>query len=148
MTDNEAQFAGKVLHGGGPVRFVAPSGVKLDGPLEEAGPIPGTSATAYTLKGREYSVTVSGTGSLRASAPSGEALEDRSASRSRPKPLIYDVSLGCCALTFAMLGVGFVMLFDALLRRARRKALTCRRLSPSIMSGNSTAISPRFATSL
>ena len=69
MTASQVKFEGKILHGGGPVRFVAPSGVKIEGPFDDAGPIPGTSAMAYTLKGgSEYSLTVSGSGTLRASA--------------------------------------------------------------------------------
>ena len=38
--------------------------MKLTGPSEEGDQIPGTSAMAYTLKGREFDVTVTGTGSL------------------------------------------------------------------------------------
>ena len=63
MTASQVKFEGKILHGGGPVRFVAPTGVKLEGPFDDAGPIPGTPAMAYTLKGgSEYSLTVSGSG--------------------------------------------------------------------------------------
>lgn len=110
MKDNKAQFSGKVLHAGGPIRFVAPSGVKLEGPFEDAGPIPGTTATAYTLKGREYSVTVSGVGSLRASA-NPESAEDQSPPIEAQKPLIYERLPWVLSLTFAMLGVGFVLLY-------------------------------------
>lgn len=112
MSANQATFEGKVIHSGGPIRFVAPSGVKLEGPFVETGPIPGTTATAYTLQGREYSIKISGTGSLRASAQSntGEGSEDTGPGIDARKPLIYDRIYQVLALTFAMLGVGFVML--------------------------------------
>lgn len=111
MSGDSVTFAGKVTHGGGPVRFVAPSGVKLEGPFEDAGPIPGTSATAYTLKGREYSLTVTGKGSLRASvtAPEGEG-EDRGPGIDVRRPLIYDKLPWVLSLTGAMLAIGFVLL--------------------------------------
>jgi hypothetical protein len=112
MTGSEAKFAGKVLHGGGPVRFVAPAGVKLNGPLEEGGAIPGTSAMAYTLKGREFDVTVTGTGSLRASAPAAaDGGSDEGSQIDARKPLIYDRLPWVLTFAFSMLAVGFVLLF-------------------------------------
>ena len=38
MSANQATFEGKIIHSGGPIRFVAPSGVKLEGPFVETGP--------------------------------------------------------------------------------------------------------------
>jgi hypothetical protein len=118
MSGSEAKFAGKILHGGGPVRFVAPQGVKLTGPFQDEGPIPGTSATAYTLKGSEFALTVAGTGSLRASAnPEGGNSggngggDDTGPGIEARKPLIYDRLPYVLAFSFAMLAVGFVMLF-------------------------------------
>jgi hypothetical protein len=115
---NETKFAGKVLHGGGPVRFVVPSNVKLDGPFEDSGPIPGTGATAYTLKGGpEFALTVTGTGSLRAAAPQGgEGGGGGSGEEEGPgivarKPLIYDRLAWILPLAFAMLAVGFALLY-------------------------------------
>jgi hypothetical protein len=112
MTGNEAKFAGKILHGGGPVRFVVPAGVKLAGPFEDGGAIPGTSAAAYTLKGREFDATVTGTGSLRASAPAaGEGGSDEGSQIDARKPLIYDRLPWVLAFVLSMLAVGFVLLF-------------------------------------
>jgi hypothetical protein len=110
MAGGQAKFDGKVLHSGA-VRFVAPSGVKLDGPFDDAGPIPGTSATAYTLKGSEFSLTVSGSGTLRASADaqSGNS-EDTGPGIDVRKALIYDRLPWVLAFAFSMLAVGFVLL--------------------------------------
>jgi hypothetical protein len=117
MTANEAKFEGKVLHGGGPVRFVVPTGVKLDGPFEDSGPIPGTGATAYTLRAaKEFALTVTGTGSLRASAPAGGEGGGAPSEEEGPgivarKPLIYEKLSWVLPLAFAMLAVGFTLLY-------------------------------------
>jgi len=69
------RFTGRVLHGGGPVRFVAPQGVKLESPaLTDLGPEPRTQASVYELKGSEYDLTVTGTGQLRAAASESEGV--------------------------------------------------------------------------
>jgi hypothetical protein len=122
-TGNDVKFEGKILHGGGPVRFVAPSGVKLDGPFEDAGPIPGTSATAYTLKGREFVMTVSGAGTLRASAGGGEApaSDDTGPGIEARKPLIYARLPWVLGFAFSMLAVGFVMLLRKDVRAGDRR---------------------------
>jgi hypothetical protein len=111
MMAGQVKFEGKILHGGGPVRFVAPSGVKLEGPFEDAGPIPGTSATAYTLKGAEYSLTVSGSGTLRASAgaESGGS-DDTGPGIDVRRPLIYQRLPWVLTFAFSMLTVGFILL--------------------------------------
>ena len=119
-SQNEAKFAGKILHGGGPVRFVVPSTVKLDGPFEDSGAIPGTGATAYTLKAAsEFALTVTGTGSLRAAAPQGGGGgeggggggSDEGQEIVARKPLIYDKLSWILPLSFAMLAVGFALLY-------------------------------------
>jgi hypothetical protein len=64
-------FAAKILHGGGPVRFVAPQGVKLESPaLTDLGPEPRTQASVYELKGAEFAINVTGNGQLREAAAS------------------------------------------------------------------------------
>ena len=65
------EFKGRILHGGGPVRFVAPQGIKLESPaLTNLGPEPRTQASVYELKGADYDVKVAGTGELRSGASS------------------------------------------------------------------------------
>lgn len=110
MSGSQAKFEGKILHGGGPVRFVAPSGVKLEGPFDDAGPIPGTSATAYTLRGNEFSLTVTGSGTLRASANPESGSEDTGPGIDVRKALIYDRLPWVLGFAFSMLAVGFILL--------------------------------------
>lgn len=118
MSSTEAKFAGRILHGGGPVRFVVPTNVKLEGPFADSGPIPGTGATAYTLKtAGDFALTLSGVGSLRASAPpggeegGGAPEEEEGTGIAARKPLIYEKLHWILPLSFAMLGVGFTLLY-------------------------------------
>jgi hypothetical protein len=113
------KFEGKILHSGGPVRFVAPTGVTLEGNmLSPMGAEPQTKATVYELKGTEYALKISGTGSLRAAsaeapAPaSGE--EDPTGGIDVVKPRMYTQNklLWVLGLTFGMLAAGFVLLYD------------------------------------
>ncbi|MBC7924201.1 MAG: hypothetical protein H7039_00945, partial [Bryobacteraceae bacterium] len=83
-TGEAPKFAGRILHSGGPVRFVAPQGIKLESAvLTDLGPEPRTKATVYELKGNTFDIAVSGTGQLRAAANettpnSGEASPEAS----------------------------------------------------------------------
>lgn len=69
-------LGGRVMHDG-PARLVVPQGIKVEGAgLEPAGAEPSTGAAIYTLKDRNYSVKVSGTGQLRRAEPTQPSEED------------------------------------------------------------------------
>lgn len=115
-----ATFAGRILHSGGPVRFVAPPGVALESrALTSLGTEPQTGATVYELKGTEYALAISGTGTLQASqgngaAQDGEAAgggEDPSGGINIVKPRLYQRAAWVVGLGFLMLAVGFLMLY-------------------------------------
>ena len=115
-----AKFASKVFHGGGPVRIVAPKGVKLESAaLASLGPEPRTQASVYEVKGTEYAISISGTGALRdASASVSEKAEASAAQGESDTPgidivkaRIYQRVEVIVALTLAMLAVGFIMLY-------------------------------------
>jgi hypothetical protein len=60
-------LAGKILHAPGPVRFVVPQGVTLEGDnLTALGNEPKSGAAIFDLKGDVYNVKISGSGTLRA----------------------------------------------------------------------------------
>jgi hypothetical protein len=107
-----AAFASKILHGGGPVRLVAPQGVKLLGDaLTNLGPEPRTQATVYEVRGDEYKVAIEGTGSLRASAASQENEEESGPKVAQKKPRIYDRLPVLLTLVGLMMSIGFVLLY-------------------------------------
>ena len=119
-------YAGRILHGGGPVRIIAPQGVKLTGDaLTDLGPEPRTQATIYQLAGTEFKLRVEGTGQLReqnaSAAPEGggggsqgaEAADSDSPGIDLAKPRIYTRLPWILGLVGGMLAVGFVMLYRA-----------------------------------
>lgn len=112
------KFSGKVLHGGGPVRFVAPRGVTLESAaLTNLGPEPRTQASVYELKGDTYSIDVTGAGELRAASAAApeaqEGGEDNTPGIDLVKPRLYGRVEYVLALVFAMLAIGFVALYRA-----------------------------------
>jgi hypothetical protein len=112
-----AQFVSKVLHGGGPVRIVAPRGVKLvSESLSSLGPEPRTQATVYDLKGTDYAISIEGTGALRESAQKAEAggaaaEEDSAPGIEMVKPRLYQRVGWVVGLTLTMLAVGLLLLY-------------------------------------
>jgi hypothetical protein len=113
------KFESRILHGGGPVRIIAPKGVKLESPaLADLGPEPRTQATVYELKGRQYALNIVGTGTLRdnsAEAASASASES-TAEQDSPgidavRPRLYERLAPVLGLVFAMLAIGFVLLY-------------------------------------
>ncbi|HYO79921.1 MAG TPA: carboxypeptidase-like regulatory domain-containing protein [Bryobacteraceae bacterium] len=114
-----SKYSGRILHGGGPVRIIAPRGVKLvSEALSDLGPEPRTQATVYQLNGTEYNLAVEGTGQLRdqnASAESGGSAEGASEGDTpgidMAKPRIYTRLPWVLGFGGAMLAVGFVMLY-------------------------------------
>jgi hypothetical protein len=112
-----SKFAGRILHGGGPVRVLAPVGVKLEGPdLVELGNEPRTQAMVYELRGTNLAFAVQGTGTLRDSVSSGgggaaAGEEDNSPGIDQVKPRIYKRVEAVLALSLLMLAIGFVLLY-------------------------------------
>jgi hypothetical protein len=113
------KFNGRVLHGGGPVRLVAPTGMKLEGEgLTELGNEPRTQAMVYEAKATTLQFTVQGTGSLREAATGaggGDAAagaeEDNSPGIDQVKPRIYKRVEAVLAVSLMMLAIGFVLLY-------------------------------------
>jgi len=107
-------FSSKILHSEGVTRLVTPSTVTLEGEgVESLGQEPQTGAHIYNAGDAEYSVKITGTGSLRnaeAAAPPpdedpGEPqLEEKSAR-------VYTKMYWVLGLAFTILGLGGVLLY-------------------------------------
>jgi hypothetical protein len=108
--DGTGTFAGKVLHGGGPVRFVAPAGVTLKSDsLRLLGQEPTTQASVFELKGADFTVQVEGTGSLQSTA--GAAEEEEGAGMQQIRPSVYDRFYPVLGLALLILLIGFLLLY-------------------------------------
>jgi hypothetical protein len=105
-------YAGKTLHGGGPVRMVAPNGVKLSGEgLNLLGQEPTTLASIYEIKSPDYSIRIEGTGTL--SQPTGTGAgeeEDTGAGIRQIRPRVYDRFYFVLGLALLILFFGFLLL--------------------------------------
>jgi hypothetical protein len=103
-------FSSKVLHDGEAVRLVSPAGVTLSGDdVNQIGEEPQTHAKVYEVLGKEYSVNVAGSGSLRdpneAAAPSGGASIEQIRAR------VYNRVEVIVGLAMLVLLAGFIMLY-------------------------------------
>lgn len=104
-------FAGKVLHGGGPIRLVTPEGVSLEaGNISELGHEPSTHATIYNLEGTEYAVKISGTGALRAPEESAQGSGEGPGVQQIPARINSRAAV-FIGLGSLILALGFLLLF-------------------------------------
>jgi hypothetical protein len=114
-----ASFKSRILHSGGPVRIIAPSGVALASEnLTDLGKEPRTQASVYELKGREMAFNISGTGTLREAAaaqeqPEAAGGEAEGSNIASAPPLLFRRMEWVVGLIFGMLAVGFLMLLKA-----------------------------------
>ena len=104
-------FEGKVLHGGGAVRFVAPAGVTLTSEaLALLGQEPRTQASVYELKSPEFRVKVEGVGSLQAPPAAGDE-EEGGPGLQQIRPNVYDRFYPVLGLALLILLLGFLLLY-------------------------------------
>ena len=107
-------FSSKILHGEGVTRLVTPSTVTLEGEgVQSLGQEPQTQARIYGAGEADYTVKITGTGSLRnteASAPPPD--EDPGEPQLEEKVArVYSRMYWVLGLAFAILGLGGVLLY-------------------------------------
>ena len=107
-------FKSKILHGPGSTHLVAPKGLTLtSSDLTSAGTEPTTQAQIFDLKTADYDVTLSGSGVLR--GPENAAAQQPEQEQAPPikevLPKVYDRLYWILGIAFAILAVGFVLLF-------------------------------------
>ena len=97
----------------GPLRLVAPSGVRLAGKsIQQVGTEPTTQASIYNVTAsRDFSVDISGTGALHNDADASSADTSDSPRPTEGQPQIYTHIRLLVALVFSILAVGLVILF-------------------------------------
>jgi hypothetical protein len=106
-------FASKILHGEGVTRLVTPSTVTLEGDgVEPLGQEPQTKAHIYNAGDADYTVKITGTGSLRNAEAAPAADQDPDKPDLEEKPArVYTRMLWVMGLAFAILGLGGVLLY-------------------------------------
>jgi len=113
-TTNPMVFSTKILHTEGASDLVVPNGVTAKGDdIELAGQEPKTQASIYKIKNASFKVEVEGTGSLQqpdASAASPGEDDSGQPTIEQVKPRIYDRLYWILGMSFAILGLGAVLL--------------------------------------
>ena len=104
-------FAGKLLAKGLPTRLVVPNGVSLVGEgLKALGQEPTTQAAIYEVGEPAYTVSIRGSGSLRAAASEDASDEDGPAIQ-QILPRVYDRLAAILIPALLILALGFVLLY-------------------------------------
>jgi hypothetical protein len=112
-TTNPMVFSTKILHTEGASDLVVPNGVTAKGAdIELAGQEPKTQASIYRIKNASFKVEVEGIGSLTQPDASASQGEDDSGQPTiqEVKPRIYDRLYWILGMSFAILGLGAVLL--------------------------------------
>jgi hypothetical protein len=105
-------FSSKIMHGEGVTRLVTPSTVTLSGEgLESLGQEPQTQAHIYNAGSADYSVTITGAGSLRnpENAPPAEDTGEPQIEEKGAR--VYTRMYWVMGLALAILGLGGVLLY-------------------------------------
>jgi hypothetical protein len=96
-------FTGRVVQSVEVTRLVAPAGVTLRGDnLIDEGPEPRTRASIFTVKGTEYTIEIDG--AAMETGDEGPAIQ-------QIPPRIYDRMLLVLGLAFAILALGFLLMY-------------------------------------
>ena len=106
-------FASKILHGEGVTRLVTPSSVTLEGEgLQSLGQEPQTKAHIYGAGDADYTVKITGTGSLRnADAAPGDEEDSGQPQIEEKAARVYSRMYWVLGLAFSILGLGGVLLY-------------------------------------
>jgi len=108
-----ATFGSKILHGEGVTRLVTPSSVTLQGEgIQDLGQEPQTKAHIYGVGDADFTLTITGTGSLRNADAAPAADEDTGSPQLEEKAArVYTKIYWVLGLAFAILGLGGVLLY-------------------------------------
>ena len=106
-------FAGKILDKA-PTRLVVPNGVTLTGDgIQPLGQEPQTKAGIYDVKGPDFKLEIAGTGSLQQAAEASDDSGGGGATYEQIPPKVYGNMKWILVLAFAILTLGFILLFRA-----------------------------------
>jgi len=106
-------FEGK-LPENAPTRLVAPNGVTLKGEgIQSLGQEPQTKAAIYDVKGSDFKVEITGNGSMQQGDEASDDSGGSGATFEQIPPKVYGKMTWILVLAFAILTLGFILLFRA-----------------------------------
>lgn len=102
---------GRILHGPGPVRIIVPQGIQIEGDgITPLGAEPSSKAAIFDVTGKDYKITITGAGQLRAAQPQPTERSEEDGPRiesiappgyDRNRWVLLGLMLGVLALGFA-----------------------------------------------
>jgi hypothetical protein len=124
-------FEGRILYKGAPTQLGAPNGVTIKGAnIRPTGQEPRTHASIYDVTGNDFKIEISGTGAFRQQTDdSGE--ESGGPSYEQIPPKVYGNMKWILALAFAILTLGFILLYRARVPEIAKAAAQPRLPSPA-----------------
>ncbi len=106
-------FAGKLVDNA-PTRLVVPNGVTLKGDgIQALGQEPQSKAGIYDVKGPDFKVEIAGSGALQQAEESSDESGGGGASYEQIPPKVYGNMKWILVLAFAILTLGFILLYRA-----------------------------------
>jgi len=126
-------FEGK-LPENAPTRLVAPNGVTLKGEgIQSLGQEPQTKAAIYDVKGPDFKVEIAGSGSMQPADEASDASDDSGggATFEQIPPKVYGKMTWILVLAFAILTLGFILLFRAQVPATARASSQAASKSPA-----------------
>jgi hypothetical protein len=107
-------FEGKVIEKNAPTRLVAPNGVSIKGDgIQSLGQEPRTKAAIYDVTGNSFKIEIAGTGSLQQGDDSASDDSGGGATYEQIPPKVYGGMKWILVLAFAILTLGFILLYRA-----------------------------------
>jgi hypothetical protein len=113
-TANPRVFASKLVQKEGATRIVVPNGVTIEGDgLTPLGQEPSTQANIYDIKGDAFTVKLEGSGTLAAGDGSSDNDDSGAPKITEVRPYLYTNLYPILGLSFAILALGFVVMYRA-----------------------------------
>jgi hypothetical protein len=107
-------FEGKIIEKSGQTRLVAPNGVTIKGEgIQSLGQEPRTKAAIFDVKGSGFKIEIAGAGTLQQGDDSASDDSGGGATYEQIPPKVYGNMKWILVLAFAILALGFILLYRA-----------------------------------
>jgi len=124
-------YVGKLLESA-QTRLVVPNGVTLKGDgIQALGQEPQTKAAIYDVKGADFKVEIAGTGSMQQADETADDSSGGGATFEQIPPKVYGKMTWILVLAFAILTLGFILLFRAQVPAAPAAGVQAASKSPA-----------------
>ncbi len=125
-------FEGKIIEKNAQTRLVAPNGVTIKGDgIQSLGQEPRTKAAIYDVKGSDFKIEIAGAGTLQQSDDSASDDSGGGATYEQIPPKVYGSMKWILMLAFAILALGFILLYRAQVPETAKAAAQAALKAPA-----------------